>query len=315
MPNGLLSKRSGPWKIDLEFSIGLRLQTARTALRAKVNDENDPLLQAAIKAASLRLQETHQPEPLFLDPYAGCFVSPETQLDAKQCSLHYLVATKFIDDKLLRYVNQIDGLKQVVLLTDGMDTRPYRLSWPTSTMIFDISPDKIFNTAAQKLEGNGAKIPKGCFFRHIPLESSNVQQTLQAKGFNGIRPSVWAIQGLPVMTLSSFEKILVVVSGLAANGCFFLGELPAWLAETDKKAECSTRQWIEKLFLSNGFRVEIIQHDEVARRLGKSLAPGNYNNVLFVSEQLRFSDDQMETWRREFQRLEEEGDEEGFEEL
>lgn len=30
-------------------------------LRAKVNDENDPLLQTAINAASLRLQETHQP--------------------------------------------------------------------------------------------------------------------------------------------------------------------------------------------------------------------------------------------------------------
>lgn len=42
---------------------------------------------------------------------------------------------------------------QVVLLTDGMDTRPYRLSWPTSTMIFDVSPDRIFKMAAQKLEG------------------------------------------------------------------------------------------------------------------------------------------------------------------
>lgn len=36
-------------------------------LRAKFKDENDPLLQAAINAASLRLQETHQPgNPIFL---------------------------------------------------------------------------------------------------------------------------------------------------------------------------------------------------------------------------------------------------------
>lgn len=42
---------------------------------------------------------------------------------------------------------------QVVLLTDGMDTRPYRLSWPTSTIIFDISPDRVFKRAAEKLEG------------------------------------------------------------------------------------------------------------------------------------------------------------------
>lgn len=154
-------------------------------LRAKIDDENDPLLQAAIAAASLRLQETFRPEPLFLDPYAGCFVPAQIDVDTKQCSLHYFLATKFIDDKLLDTVNQIDGLKQVVLLMDGMDTRPYRLSWPTSTIIYDVSPDRIFKTAAEKLEGVGAKIPKGCLFRHVPSESSNVQQSLRAKGFNG----------------------------------------------------------------------------------------------------------------------------------
>lgn len=42
---------------------------------------------------------------------------------------------------------------QVVLLTDGMDTRPYRLSWPKSTILFDISPEGVFKQAAQKLEG------------------------------------------------------------------------------------------------------------------------------------------------------------------
>ena len=44
-------------------------------------------------------------------------------------------------------------LLQVVLLTDGMDTRPYRLKWPASTIIFDISPDNVFKRAAEKLQG------------------------------------------------------------------------------------------------------------------------------------------------------------------
>ena len=35
------------------------------------------------------------------------------------------------------------------------------------------------------------------------------------------------------MTLASFEEILFIVSGMAMNGCLFLGELPAWLAETE----------------------------------------------------------------------------------
>lgn len=36
-----------------------------------------------------------------------------------------------------------------------------------------------------------------------------------------------------MMTLASFEDMLLTVSGSAMNGCFFLGELPAWLAETE----------------------------------------------------------------------------------
>lgn len=34
-----------------------------------------------------------------------------------------------------------------------MDTRPYRLSWPFSCVIFDISPQSVFNVASQKLKG------------------------------------------------------------------------------------------------------------------------------------------------------------------
>ncbi|KAM1475398.1 hypothetical protein ACFX2I_031302 [Malus domestica] len=284
-------------------------------LRAKIVEENDPILKSAIDSASLRFRETHRPEPLFVDPYAGCFVPPDVQMDMKQCSHHYCVATKFMDDKLLRTVNHIDGLKQVVLLTDGMDTRPYRLSWPTSTIIFNVSPERVFKTATEKLRGVGAKIPRSCLSLHLPLESSNIQESLRAKGFNGNLPSIWAMQGLPLMTLASFEDILLTVSGSAMNGCFFMGELPAWLAETEVGTKTSARTWLEKLFMNNGFRVDMVCYEEVARSLGKDLAPGSYKNILFSAEQLRFSDDQMETWRKEFQRTEEEGDEEGFEEL
>lgn len=286
-----------------------------SGLRAKLSDDNDPLLQTAINSASLRFQETHRPEPLFVDPYAGCLVAPNVQMDIKQCSHHYCLATKFIDDKLLQTVNHIDGLKQVVLLTDGMDTRPYRLSWPTSTIIFEISPERVFKRAAEKLGGVGAKIPRNCLFLHVPLESSDIQQSLRAKGFNGNQPSIWAIQGHPVVTLANFEEILFIVSNLAMNGCVFLGELPAWLAETEIGIKSSTRQWMDKLFMSNGFRVDMISYEDVAMNLGKQLAAGHYKNILFAAEQLRFSDDQMETWRSEFQRVEEQGDEEGFEEL
>ena len=59
-------------------------------------------------------------EPLFIDPYAACFLPPSTNkkpnIHKHQQQQHYCLATKFIDDKLLHTAKRIDGLKQVTLL-------------------------------------------------------------------------------------------------------------------------------------------------------------------------------------------------------
>ncbi|PIN08757.1 hypothetical protein CDL12_18654 [Handroanthus impetiginosus] len=278
-------------------------------------EEDDEYFRAAMEHASLRFQETLRPDPLFIDPYIRCLLPPDIQMDVDPSLHNHCLATKFIDDKLLSSINKTDGLRQVVLLTDGMDTRPYRLNWPKSTIIFDISPDRIFRRSIKKLEEIGAKIPRSCLLLHVPSESSDIQQVLRSKGFNGARPSLWIVQGLPIMTLANFKDILGVVSSSAMKGCFFFGELASCLVETEFGVKSTTMKWMDKLFMSHGLRVEMIEYDEVARNLGKESAADDHGDILFVAEQLQFSDDQMEIWRREFKRIDEEGDEEGFEEL
>lgn len=150
---------------------------------------------------------------------------------------------------------------------------------------------------------------------HVPLESSNIQEALRKKGFNGNRPSIWVFQGLPLMTLKSFEHVLFTVGSLAMKGSVLIGELPAWLAETQLDLKINQEEWLHKLFMSHGFQLQMIDYEDMAGSLGREPSMETYNYVHFIAEHLRFSDDQMETWRREFQRAEEEGDEEGFEDL
>lgn len=45
--------------------------------------------------------------------------------------------------------------------------------------------------------------------------------------------------------------------------------------------------------MSKGFRVEMINFEGVAEGYGEGFASGNYNNILFVAEQLLHSDDQV----------------------
>lgn len=48
-----------------------------------------------------------------------------------------------------------------------------------------------------------------------------------------------------------------------------------------------------EVFMSYGFRVQIIGYDDVARSLGREQVEGIPDNLLFVAEHLRFSDDEV----------------------
>ncbi|URE18827.1 hypothetical protein MUK42_31055 [Musa troglodytarum] len=258
-------------------------------------DGSDPLLQAALRAASLRFQESLLPDPLFVDPYSGCLLSPtvshEDLEDKCLPSLrHYRWTTKYIDDKLLALLGTMDELRQIVLLTDGMDTRPYRLSWPCSCIIFDISPQSVFNVASKKLKGTGAKIGRNCNLVHVPLESIDLQAALYKKGFSGNMPSLWAIQGLPISTLTSLKGILSLVSSSTKKGSILMGELPAFLTGTEFETKEKRHQWTDKLFMSHGFRVNVVGYNEIAKNMHLDESFDDTKNIVFSAEQLRFSD-------------------------
>ena len=42
--------------------------------------------------------------------------------------------------------------------------------------------------------GSGAKISRGNFFCHVPLESPHVQLEICSRGFRGDQPSIWVMQ-------------------------------------------------------------------------------------------------------------------------
>ncbi|URE18830.1 hypothetical protein MUK42_31055 [Musa troglodytarum] len=261
-------------------------------------DGSDPLLQAALRAASLRFQESLLPDPLFVDPYSGCLLSPtvshEDLEDKCLPSLrHYRWTTKYIDDKLLALLGTMDELRQIVLLTDGMDTRPYRLSWPCSCIIFDISPQSVFNVASKKLKGTGAKIGRNCNLVHVPLESIDLQAALYKKGFSGNMPSLWAIQGLPISTLTSLKGILSLVSSSTKKGSILMGELPAFLTGTEFETKEKRHQWTDKLFMSHGFRVNVVGYNEIAKNMHLDESFDDTKNIVFSAEQLRFSDAEL----------------------
>nr|CAB3456199.1 unnamed protein product [Digitaria exilis] len=287
-------------------------------------EEPDHLILAALRAARIRDEESRRPDPLFIDPYAAVLSHDVARHDmdylvshSVPCQDHYRLTTRYIDDKLQNLISNSEDIRQIVLLTDGMDTRPYRLSWPRLSVVYDVSPGKVFSTATQQLRGSGAKVSRNCVLLHTPLESPDLQENLSKNGFNGNRLSLWILQGLPLPTTTSLENLLLVISSLAMKGSMFVGELPH-LPDRPSSMDTGLEQDnLEKLFFIRGFRVSFVQYDDVAKDIGLDIAAPwqQHGRVLFVAEQLRFSDAQMDSFRTHFERIEEDADEEGFEEL
>ncbi|GBF93628.1 hypothetical protein Rsub_06350 [Raphidocelis subcapitata] len=192
---------------------------------------------AAARAAESRLGPE---KALFSDPWAE-LLSEGAEARGDEAALDVL-ATRYIDECLMNAVDQVsvnsisDGeYRQVVLLGDGFDARPFRLPWPPGTVLFLVAPPEAHERAEALLTaaGGGApRVERGRLLRRVSLNlgatvaadgaplSQQQQQPqpqplspddggaepppaatallsqLERAGFRQDRLSVWALQGL-----------------------------------------------------------------------------------------------------------------------
>jgi methyltransferase (TIGR00027 family) len=100
----------------------------------------DVLGETARWTAAVRAQETQREDALVRDPWAAALAGEEGQawLAARPpgSTTPIVLRTRYFDDFLARATAA--GLRQVVLLAAGLDTRAYRLPWPQGTILYEI---------------------------------------------------------------------------------------------------------------------------------------------------------------------------------
>ncbi len=65
------------------------------------------------------------------------------------------VRTHFFDDFFAAAVAA--GIRQIVILASGLDSRAYRLQWPAGTTVFEIDQPKVLEYKAATLDEHGAE--------------------------------------------------------------------------------------------------------------------------------------------------------------
>lgn len=173
---------------------------------------DDPYARALFEAASVDL-------PMRVDwPRGGEAVS-----DAEMLHLHgsrYIgLRTRVYDDRVIAAVR--DGIRQVVLLGAGLDTRAYRLDLPHDTVIFELDRPALLAWKRAALGGIGAiGAARGCSLIDLGIDLSQPwEQSLHRAGFDAAKPCLILAEGLlAYLEPEGRTEFLQRATGVAAAG-------------------------------------------------------------------------------------------------
>lgn len=190
----------------------------------------------ALGVAASRAAETAGSDPLIRDEFARVLVAsagpawarladPELAwLDgdehgrrAHRIGIDYqAVRTHFFDEYFADAVKA--GIRQVVILAAGLDSRAYRLKWPDGTAVYEIDQPKVLQYKAEVLQQHGAAPTASR--RPVAIDLRDDWPTaLAAAGFDRAQPTAWLAEGLlPYLPSDAQDRLFDMFTALSAPG-------------------------------------------------------------------------------------------------
>ncbi|ORA17202.1 class I SAM-dependent methyltransferase [Mycobacterium arosiense] len=136
--------------------------------------------------------------------------------------------TRFVDEFLADAGRA--GIRQVVILASGSDTRPYRLWWPRGTTVYEVDRPQVLDFKAEVLRKLDAELATHRCAVGTEL-SRDWPAALRRVGFDAAQPTVWVAEQLLVGYLAPDEqnRLLDAVTASSAPGSRFTADhMPTW---------------------------------------------------------------------------------------
>lgn len=278
----------------------------------------------AVMVAAARAGETAKPEPLIRDPYAEVLVSgvgpgvwdivrseefaaKVAEADAEVAAIfehmgnYQAVRTHFFDAFFADATAA--GIRQVVILASGLDSRAYRLDWPAGTVVFEIDQPKVLEYKATKLAEHDASPSAEHHAVAIDLRQ-DWPSALRDAGFDAGAPTAWLAEGLLMyLPADAQDRLFEQITALSAPGSRVSAETVG-VRSDDRRAEfrekferiaaqfgmedsldvaelmyndpdrADVAQWLN----AHGWRASAITSADEMRRLGRWVMPPEYSD-------------------------------------
>ncbi|BAV40787.1 SAM-dependent methyltransferase [Mycobacterium ulcerans] len=199
----------------------------------------------ALGVAAARAAETRRQRPLIVDPFAQLFVdaagqdlwsmvasgaardelaSADPALAAVvQTSLGHIASrTKFFDEFVPAAADA--GIRQVVSLGAGLDTRAWRLSWPDAVTVYELEQPNVLEFKLSTLRDNGAT--PAAKYVDVPVDLHRCwPRSLCLAGFDPAAPTAWLVEGLlPFLSVAAQDLLFGDVHKLSVPGSWLAAE-------------------------------------------------------------------------------------------
>lgn len=204
----------------------------------------DPIAKTSLLTAAMRGLESRRSDiegRLFHDPYADLLAGEEGQallqkgLEESGPQPAIAIRTHFMDQKISAAVK--NGVRQIVMFASGMDTRAWRLQFPTETTIFELDRAEVLNYKEKKLVNEKLK----CQRISIALDlREDWQGPLLKAGFATTAKTLWLIEGLVMyLEASQVYNLIDRINLLSKSGDLMLFDI---LSQTLLESPNMTKQ-------------------------------------------------------------------------
>jgi methyltransferase (TIGR00027 family) len=276
----------------------------------------------ALFVAAARALEARTSDPLAVDPYAALFCravggrwadvvdgkDTDSKLTTADFGTHFVAfqaaRTRYFDDYFARAAAA--GVRQVVMLAAGLDSRAYRLSWPDGTVIYELDQPQVLEFKGEVLDAHGAR--PAAHRVEVPIDlRGDWPAALQDAGFDAGAPAAFIAEGLLIYLPATAQgELFGGIDALAAPGSYAGIEegdpMPAAAYEAAKRAEAADpdgdgaffqliyNEQIAKAadwFAGHGWAAEATPLAEQISGLGRPLpAPGSQSSMMVNSNTL-----------------------------
>ncbi|HEY1841358.1 MAG TPA: class I SAM-dependent methyltransferase [Mycobacterium sp.] len=206
----------------------------------------------ATLVAAGRAMATKDPRGLINDPFADPLVRavgldffvktidgeldlslmPNSSPERTQAIINGMgVRTKYFDDYLLAAMQA--GVRQVVILASGLDSRAYRLPWPDGTTVYEIDQPQVIEFKTRTLADLGAQPTTNR--RTVPIDlRADWPAALRAAGLDTGAPTAWLAEGLLIYLPSEAQdRLFDNITALSVPGSAIATEYVPGLKDID----------------------------------------------------------------------------------